>query len=432
MRVDILTSSNQRSVREYVTKKFTTFNSWTYSKGTRRKKCLQYYQAAEEGGNGQIVKDVYGLIFREPFPKEPPPKKTPTLVNPDDWISDREDKISRAERVLKTLQHWQESGEYQTGEEFFLRLKQIIADFDPTWCDPRELRTESEARLLSHLTGSTTRTSREVSAQYEGMIGIKQSAEIQFEAYSSKWGEITAKLEEEFKAGVWSSGEAKARFEKLGFSAELQAAIAIGLQLEISGSCQWKKGKAGLELGGDCSAFAGAWAEGSLKLSVNARKGLELAIKGGAFAGLSAKASGTVAFSYGDEDLVRVTAEASISVGVGAEFELKIKAPIFGPTAIDVKGELTVGVGGGVGVEMEINFTEMGLAASNEFRKLIYLPTLIRGYQMTLMTSDRRNLHYLEKCQKRLVDVRDEFEDSLVSYYKAPVEKRRLLMELDD
>ena len=264
------------------------------------------------------------------------------------------------------------------------------------------------------------------------MIGIRQSAGVHFEAYSAKWGEINAKLEEEFKLGAWTSGQAKARMERLGFSAEIQAAIAIGAQLDISGSCQWKKGKFGLELAGEASAFAGARAEGSAKLSVNALKGLELSLKGGAFAGFTATASGSAAFSYGGEDLVKVTAEASVSVGIGAEFELAIKAPIFGPTSIDIKGELTFGVGGGAGVALEINFTEMGLAASHEFRKLVYLPTLMRGYQMTLMTSDRRNLHYLQKCQQRLQDQRTEVEESLISYHKVPMEKRRLLMELDD
>ena len=69
-----------------------------------------------------------------------------------------------------------------------------------------------------------------VSAQFEGMIGIQQNASVTFEAYSANWGEINAKLEEEFKAGIWTSGEAKAKIEKLGFSAEVQAAIAIGAQ----------------------------------------------------------------------------------------------------------------------------------------------------------------------------------------------------------
>lgn len=432
MRVDILTGHSDSAVKRYCTTKFNKFNSWTYSKSTRRKKCLAYYQAASEGANQQAVKDTYFRIFKEAFPKPPvSAEQSPMLVNPDDWLDHQKERIADSRRVLTTLQMWKDTGEYQTGEEFFLRLKQLIAEFDPSLCDSRELRTESEARLVSNLTGSSVRNARDVSAQFEGMIGIQQNASVVFEAYSPNWGEINAKLEEEFKGGIWTSGEAKAKIERLGFSAEVQAAIAIGAQLTIAGECSWKKGKAGLELGGECQAFAGARAELGGKLSVSALKGVELALKGGAFVGVSASATGTVAFTYGDEDLVRVTAEATISVGIGAEFEINIAAPIFGPSKVKVKGEVTFGVGGGSAVELEVNFTEMGLAASEQFRKVVYLPTLMKGYKMTLMTSDRRNKHYLDKCQRRLGDGMEEIEESLAAYHNVPVEKRRLLMEMD-
>ena len=110
MRTDILTSKNQKAIREYVTKKFTTYKSWTYSKATRRKKCRQYYEMAESEGNGQIVKDVYMLLFHEALPPAPPQKKSPLLVSPDDWLEHQEDRIARTDRVLKTLQMWHESG----------------------------------------------------------------------------------------------------------------------------------------------------------------------------------------------------------------------------------------------------------------------------------------------------------------------------------
>jgi hypothetical protein len=68
------------------------------------------------------------------------------------------------------------------------------------------------------------------------------AASCTFETRSLDWGAINAKLEQSFKAGAWANGEAKARMTKAGFSAEAQAAIAIGAQFSLEGELKWFHG----------------------------------------------------------------------------------------------------------------------------------------------------------------------------------------------
>lgn len=69
-----------------------------------------------------------------------------------------------------------------------------------------------------NLTGSVTKTNKQVSMERDGMLGIKQHAGVSFKADLDRWGEISTKLEESFKAGAWTKGSASAEMHKLGFS----------------------------------------------------------------------------------------------------------------------------------------------------------------------------------------------------------------------
>jgi hypothetical protein len=433
MNLSILQSRDTDAVRTYVTKKFTKFASWRYSKKTRVQRCIKYYVAAAEW-NRDLVVSIYQFTFKEPFPKqqaaalEASQNKEVAKLESGAWLDQQRDRLARSEGLLEQLKLWKKENEFEMGEGFFLRLQEAVADLDPTLCDPRQFRVESEASRVATLTGKASRLGKEASGEFNAMVGFKQKAGVSFEAYSATWGEINAKLEEEFKAGAWASGTASAKMTRLGFSAEIQAAIAIGAQFDVSGECVWKKNDLGLKLAGECHMFLGAKAEGSAKLSVSALKGIDASIKAGAFAGFSASASGTCAFIYGEKELASVTAEAGITFGVGANFEGSLKCPIFGPTKISLAANLTLGLGAEASVSTAINFTEIGLAASTQFRKLVYLPTIMKGYEMTLMTQDRRNLHYLDKCIARVEDDRAEMEDTIRTFEEIPMEKRPLLM----
>ena len=90
--------------------------------------------------------------------------------------------------------------------------------------------------------------------------------------------------------------------------------------------------------------------------------------------------------------------------------------------------ELTVGIGGATAVEVEINFSEIALAANQNFKQVVYWRTMARGYEMTLMNSDAKNLYYLKKCIARLTEESIDTRSSIASYQNTPVEKRRLLI----
>lgn len=429
MNYGILQSSNPENVRTYVTRKFQKFAGWQYSKKTRIQKCIAYYNAST-ADNKKIVASVYWWIFKESFPTalaERAIPEGPGKMESSEWLELQQERLGEHENALETLKIWKETGEYQMGEGFYSQLQSRVAEVNPELVDPRLFQTEFQAKCTAELTGKTSRTAKSASAEFEGMLGFKQNSGIRYESGAHpKWGEINAKLEQSFKAGIWGKGSAQATMGKLGISADVQAAIAFGMEFGASGECTWKKGKAGLMLAGETSLFAGAKA--NVGISAKVGKSIEASISAEAFAGFEARASGTCGFTYGDATLASVTAEAIFQVGAGAKFDASLKAPIFGPTQISMTGTLTLGVGGGTSVTTQINFSEAGLAASEQFRKLVYLPTLMKGYRMDLITSDKKNLHYLEKCITRLEEERDGIEESISSFQKIPVEKRSLLM----
>lgn len=435
-----LRSQNSEAVRVYVTRKFKSFNSFYYTKAKRKKRCMEYYIAASFE-NKSIVDDIYQKVFRESFPRDEAGRleeemlrkfNGPNKIEFNSWLGMQNDKLEDAQHVLATLQQWKEEQAWQRGEDFFLEMRSLIAQLDPTLCNPRELMTEWELKRVATLTGSTTRTSREVAAEFDAMIGMKQSAALKFTSYSGSWGQIDAALKESFKAGAWANGQAKAKLERTGLSLEAQVAVAIGAELNLDAECSWKKGKAGLDLKGNANLFLGASGDLSAKLSVDALKGLEMSIKAGAFAGFKASVSGTATFKYGDEALISAKAQADFVFGVAAEFEASIKAPIFGATEIKFGADVAVGLGTGVKVETEINFKEIYLAGREQFTKVLYLPTLAKGYKMDLMTQDAKNLYYLNKCLVRIAAQVESLGEKIESHKSIPSEKQPLLMSFDD
>lgn len=429
-----LRSKNSQVVNDYVLKKFKVFNGFTYSKKTRVKKCIQYYLAAEGSLYGQeAVETIYQKVFGQLFPLDEAeeierklssgPQKVESSVALDKMENDRD----ALQKTLDQLLIWKRGHEYDLGETFFSQLLNEVSFVDDTLLDTMEFNGEFSEACKAQINSSVTMTKDEIEAKFDMLVGFEQSASCSFEAASVNWGVVNGKLEESFKAGLWANGGAKAAMQKLGFTAEVQAAIAIGAQLNLAGELKWSKGKGQLSLGGAAEVFVGARASGEAKISVSALKGLEASIKAGAFAGFSAEVSGSCAFSYDGKSLAKVKATAGVTFGAGAEFEASIKAPIFGPTKITFAASLSLGFGTSCKTEAELNFSEMALAASTEFRTVVYWRTLARGYEMTLMNQEARNLYYLNKSINRFKQELESKTSSITSFNKVPMEKRSLL-----
>jgi hypothetical protein len=439
MNLKLLRSDDPTVVENYVWKKFKTFNGITYPKETRVKKCIAYYLASRGSMHGQsTVETVYQRVFKQLFPLEAAERTAAALerkANPiklefSQFVGAKEGYRDDVRNALDKLNHWKEKGSYQGGEAFFSKLANTVSFVDAKLCNPAEFLLEYSAECRANITSSVALSREEIEAQFELMVGVEQYAACSFQARSENWGVISGKLEEAFKGGIWASGSAKAKMESLGFSAELQAAIAMGAQLDLKGELKWEKARGQLSLGGEAELFVGARANLEMKLSASARSGIEASIKAGAFAGFSASCKGHCAFAYDGKDLARVEASASVTFGAGAEFEASIQAPIFGPTKIAFAANLTLGFGTATSVEAKIDFSESALAASQEFKKIVYWRTLAKGYEMSLMNSDAKNRHYLNKSIRRLTNELGDASDHVNSLRSIPQEKQSLLMTL--
>ena len=435
MQLDKLLSNNPKVVEEYVTSKFKTFKSFKYSAKTRTKKCIDYYLAASGSDFAQdIVERVYQDTYGQLFPDQQAERvaieraSSPIKKESGQWLDDQEDYYEDVNGALNDLQIWKRSGDWQEGPRFFQQLVTRVEFVDDTICDARQFNKEFSTACKAEINSSVTMSDSEREAKFDLMVGFEQSAMCSFEAHDENWGDISAKLEQSFKAGLWANGGAKVAMERLGFSAEVQAAIAVGAQLNIDGNLTWKKDNHEIKLGGEAEVFVGARAQGEMKLTVSAIKGLEASIKAGAFAGFSAEAKGYCSYSYDGQTIARVEASAAVTFGAGAEFEASIKAPIFGPTEISFKANLTLGFGTAVGTTAEIDFSEAALAASTEFRKVVYWRTMAKGYEMDLMNSDAKNLYYLNKAIGRLKDELQSTGNAIKSHNSVPMEKRSLLI----
>lgn len=435
-----LNSNDPAVVHDYVLKKFKSFRGVTWSRKARIKKCDAYYLAAAAGPHGQdVIPSVYNQVFGELFDledvrqraEELAAKKPPVIMlESGAWLERQEQHGDDVQAALAELNGWLEGNEWQCGERFFAQLVDRVSFLDDKLCDPTQFSSEFSSQCRAAITSETAMTRQEASAAFDLMVGFKQNARGSFESRSTNWGVVNAKLEESFRAGVWASGSAKANMDRLGFSAEVQAAVAVGALLTVEGELTWTKGDVGIKLAGSLEAFGGARAEASVALSVSAIRGIEASVSAGAFAGLQFKAEGSFALTFGNETLAKVTASASIDFGVGATFEASIKAPLFGPTTISIESGVTVGIGGTAGVEVEIHFDEIALASSRAFRQVVYWRTMARGYEMTLMNSDARNLYYLKKCIARLEEERVSTEGLIEGYNRTPIEKRKLLIAI--
>jgi hypothetical protein len=423
---------------DYIERKFKSFNRWFTSDKTRKKKCIAYYNAADGDPTIQsVITSQYSLIFQAPFPKAEAEAtanrkfKSANMMESSQYFEGQQDRAASIGQKVAMMQVWQKSNEWQAGDSFFRKLKQEMMEIDSQVCDSTQFNTEFAATCKREITTGITTTDQERSAKFEMMVGFKQKTECVFAAHDENWGDINAKLEQSFQAGIWANGTAGVKMTQLGLSAQAQAAVAIGAQLIVKGDLSWTKKQNALKLTGEVEVFVGAKAQASIKLSASAILGLDAQIKAGAFAGFSATAKGLCSYSYDGQDVISVAAEASIQFGVGAAFEAGIKAPIFGPTVVSFKAGLAVGLGSSVKTTASVDFDAAALAANQNFRKVVYWRTLSQGWDPTLYNQDAKNLYYLKKCIDRLQHEQVQVTEIVSTYHETPSELRSLLRCVD-
>jgi hypothetical protein len=440
MDLNKLRSNNPTVVQEYVEKKFKSFKGLRYTRSGRIKKIDAYYVAAAGSPHGQdVIESVYQTVFGELYDDEDAirraekaaaKKPEKVKVESNAWLGEQTDEQEKLESALAKLKHWKSPSVkgYEGGEEFFAKLRTLVSTVDKTICDTTQFKSEFAADCRAEITSNVAMTKEEVSAAFDLMVGFQQNASCTFETRSQNWGEINAKLEQSFKAGGWANGEARARMMKLGFSAEAQAAIAIGAQFSLEGELKWTKGKNALVLSGDGEIFLGAEAHGELKIKASALEGLALAIAVGAFAGFKANVSGAFGFEYGGNKVASVEASAGVTFGAGGEFSVQLAAPIFGPTTFAIEANAAVGLGVNTDIQVAIDFNEAALATSQSFRQVVYWRTMAKGWDSSLMDQDARNLFYLNKAIARVEAELTDMTAKIDSFNAVPMEERSLLM----
>jgi hypothetical protein len=435
MDADKINQSNAEAASLYLRKKFEHFKRGLITKKTRRKKCIEYWIAAR-GDRRDLVETIYQQIFRElldidvaeqlEIAREEEASRHGSMPS-QDMHRIKKHRVVEARTTLGLLEKMRDDGDWQE-DGFVERLQSMVAFLDDDDIfNPRTVKSEYNALIEKELTSSLDRGDSAITHEGSFIAAAHQRARVEFNSFNPNWGKISAFFEENFRAGVWANDKAKLAWKKTGFTAEIEAAIAIGAQLTLEGEMSWENREHKLTLGGQAEVFLGARANLSGKLSVNALKGLEAAFDAGFFAGFSATISGTASFSYMGKEIVSVSADAAFTFGVGGTVSASLSASIFGPTKISFGANLTLGIGASTNVEVKINFTETRILLTTEFKKLVYIPTLLQGYKMDLQNMEYRNKVYLNLCIGHVQKFIEETGEEVRSYREKPPEKRALL-----
>ncbi|WP_263384391.1 hypothetical protein [Granulicella arctica] len=437
MNSDLLINGRGKAVNEYLTKKFTLWKGWTFSKGTRDSKVAQYYVVAADA-NKQEIRSLYATIYRTPWPQTLVEAQTTKMnakagtrkIARQDAVEMMEDRKSDLQDVLYKLNQWDQEGKAQEGPAFFELLKSTVEAVLPGALNRTEYITEHEIRRTAELTHSSSLSNSSLNAQFDFLAGMKGKASIAFE-FDRTYLQGISKLESELKAGGWGNGSVKASLTKAGVQANAAVALACGMNFEVTADSTWTIGPLGAKLEGNGTFFAGASANASASLNISATT-LAASVAAGAFAGIQASATGKCSMLYEGEELCSASGTANVSIGAGATFNAGISASLFGPTSITLASNLALGLGTGASTETSVNFTLMALAASAQFQRVVNLRTISQGWSMDLQTQEHKNRHYLRKSITRVQAAIDEQEDKIASVNKVPEERQSLLMAADD
>jgi hypothetical protein len=435
---EILLRGTPDEVRRYVAPKMRLWASWKYSKKERIKKSLSYYDFASVP-NREIIKSTYIFVCKEPWPSEEQTRFEKALAAKalsthklprQDAIELKEERIGNLELAVKQLETWQRNQDYQYGEDFFLELRSYVEPVLSGTFNLLSFQHENKLRTVSELTSSGSKGNGKLEGEFGFLVGMQAKSSSDFK-FDNGLIQGAAQLEAEMRVGAWGSGSVAARISKGGISAEAAIALAMGMECRVDASSTWQAGDFGLLLEGGARVFVGAEANANVALKIS-KKGFEASVKAGAFAGVKAECRGAFAFKYLGEDMVSGDASAYVSFGAGGEFEASIKSSLFGATELKFKAGCAVGLGTGADTSVAINFTRIGLAGASQFRRLIYLPTIMKGYSPSLSDYDKLNTHYLNKALGRLREELESQTTALRVLNRVPEEKQSLLLGMDN
>lgn len=235
--------------------------------------------------------------------------------------------------------------------------------------------------------------------------------------------ELSAKLASKLSGFAGVMAEAKGKFEYSATQLALagKAYAMAGAKSEGEAMVTLSAGELGLEGGGKYEAFAGAEAgvEGKIAIGVNS---IAVSGKAEAFAGAKVKASASAAMKYQGKILIKVSGELEASAGVGGSLEGSFSYEN-GKLIVSGKLAATLGLGGGAGFAVEVDFKEIGHVILEKIRAAITAKAIDRN---SIADEDRDTAKSLSP--EEAAEVNRQLYDAVYPYFKAYGDKKAKLV----
>lgn len=229
--------------------------------------------------------------------------------------------------------------------------------------------------------------------------------------------ELSAKLESKLSgfAGVMAEAKGKFNISATGMALEGKACVMAGAKSEGEVTATLKAGELGFDGQAKYEALAGAeaGAEGKLEIGLD---GIAVTGKAECFAGTKVKGSAATSMSYKGKVLIKISGELEASAGVGGsiEGEFSIKG---GKLVLGGKLSATLGIGGGAGAKVEIDFKEIAKAIFSIIKEKVVAKALDNK---SISDEDRESAEDLSTEEKDKIeqDLYDAVHPHLAAYGK--------------
>lgn len=236
--------------------------------------------------------------------------------------------------------------------------------------------------------------------------------------------ELKAKLEGKLSgfAGVMAEAKGQLSFNAIdGLLASGRLYAMAGAKSEGEVTVSVNAGDLGIDGGGKYEAIAGAEAEAAGKLQVS-MEGISASGKLEAFAGAKVKASASASLKYKGRILIKVAGELEAQAGVGGSLEGEFS---FQGGKLVIKGKLAaaLGIGGGAGVALEVDFKEIGKVILEKMKEAFTKKVLDNR---SIADQDRKPADDLTPEDKQKTE--QELYDAVFPYIKAYAAKKAKLV----
>jgi len=205
-----------------------------------------------------------------------------------------------------------------------------------------------------------------------GSLGFEGTLEGTLSAATKVGGlELKAKLASKMTTffGIKAEVGGKFNYGWKGASVEGKAEVSAGVEGSAETKVSLSAGDIGLDAGIKVEGFAGAKAGMEGKFGVGV-EGIEAKGKLEALAGVSGKVSGDTSLTVNGKVLFKVSGELEGALGAGGNVEGEFS---FKNGKLVIKGKLALvlGIGGGVGLGVEIDIKEIGIAVKNAIKNAL-------------------------------------------------------------